>query len=131
MPTTFSSKQYGYIFEAVLLYLTQYKPFYPENIKREKQLEIWNKWFDKHRGDINELIDIVDMIVHLKPSGLGFSAYGLTGAFVDQYNKVLGQLRSGVITHYEFASQVFSELMRMRSKMALAELKNKDIESIV
>jgi len=129
MPTTFSSKQYGHIFEAVLLYLTQYKPFYPENIKREKQLEIWNKWFDKHRGDINELIDIVDMIIHLKRAS--YNPCHFTDAFVDQYNKVLGQLRSGVITHYEFASQVFGELMRMRSKMALAELKNKDIESIV
>lgn len=129
MSAKFSSKQYGHIFEAVLLYLTEYKPFYPENIKPEKQLEIWDKWFAKHRDEINELIDIVDMIIHLKRGS--YNPCHFTGAFVDQYNKVLSQLRSGMITHYEFASQVFSELMSMKRKSVLAELNNKDIELTV
>lgn len=125
MPTTFMRSQYGYIFEAVLLYLTEYKPFYPEKIKREQRLEIWNRWFDKHRGDVNELIDIVDNIIHTSYKECQF-----TESFVDKYFKVLNQLRQGVITHYEFASQVYRELMSMRSQLAIAALNDKEVELV-
>jgi hypothetical protein len=125
MPTTFIRSQYGYIFEAVLLYLTEYKPFYPENIKREQRLEIWNRWFDKHRGDVNELIDIVDNIIHTSYKECQF-----TESFVDRYFKVLKQLRQGIITHYEFASQVYRELMSMRSQLAIAALHDKEVELV-
>ena len=126
MPTTFMRSQYGYIFEAVLLFLTEYKPYYPDNLSDRKQrLKIWDSWFNKHRGDINELIDIVDNIIHTSYKECQF-----TESFVVKYLKALTQLRQGVITHYEFASQVYRELMSMRSQLAIAGLKDKEVELV-
>ena len=119
--------QYGYIFEAVLIFISEYKPYYPESAQDSvgRQQEIWDKWFDKHRGDVNELIDIVDNIIHTSYKECRF-----TEKFVDKYFTVLKQLRQGLITHYEFASQVYRELMTMRSQLAIAALKNTEVELV-
>ena len=73
----------------------------------------------------NELIDIVDNIIHTSYKECQF-----TESFVDRYFTVLKQLRQGVITHYEFASQVYRELMSMRSQLAIAGLKDKEVELV-
>jgi len=125
MPTTFMRSQYGFIFEAVLLFLTEYKPYYPENIKPAQQREVWDRWFSQHRGQVNELIDIVDNIIHTSYKECQF-----TESFVDRYFTVLKQLRQGVITHHEFASQVYRELMSMRSQLAIAGIEDKEVESV-
>ena len=125
MPSTFMRSQYGLIFESVLMFLTEYKPYYPPNANAERKLEIWGKWFSQHRGAVNELIDIVDNIIHTSYKECQF-----TESFVDRYFTVLKQLRQGLVTHDEFASQVYRELMSMRSQLAIAGLKDKDVELV-
>ncbi len=127
MPTTFMRSQYSYIFEAVLLYLKEYKPYYPDSAQDSVgyQREIWDRWFSIHRGAVNELIDVVDNIIHTSYKECQF-----TDSFVDKYFKVLSNLRQGVITHYEFASQVHRELMSMRSQLAIAALKSTEVELV-
>ena len=78
-----------------------------------------------NKGDLNSLKDIVDNIIHTSYKECQF-----TESFVDRYFTVLKQLRQGVITHYEFASQVYRELMSMRSQLAIAGLKDKEVELV-
>jgi len=125
MSSTFMRSQYGLIFESVLMFLTEYKPYYPKSAKPEQEREIWDRWFSHHRGTVNELIDIVDNIVHTSYKECQF-----TESFVDRYFTVLKQLRQGIVTHAEFASQVYRELMSMRSQLAIAGLKDKDLELV-
>lgn len=121
--STFIRPQYPLIFEAVTQFLTEYKPYYPEGIKPKQELEIWNRWYDKHLGTINEYVDILDIIVHTKYKECQF-----TEAFVDKYILLYRQLRQGFIHHYEFALQVYSELMGMRTQLTIAALKSKEVQ---
>lgn len=121
----FMRGQYQLIFEAVICYLSEHKPFYPPNLNDRQEREIWDRWIDKHQGEINEYIDVVDTIIHTKYKECQF-----TEQFVDRYFKILKQLRRGIITHIEFGMEVESQLMGMRSGLALAAIKGKEVELV-
>jgi len=121
----FMRAQYALIFRAVVMFLIEFRPYIPEGLGKKAHLEQWNRWMDSHGGEVNELVDILDTIVHTKYKHCQF-----TEKFVDTYFKVLTQLRKGLITHCEFASEISKQYNSMRSQLALAALKSKEVELV-
>jgi len=119
----FMRAQYSLIFKAVALFLIDFKPYIPKKSSRTVAMNLQTRWMNSHGAEVNELVDILDTIVHTKWKQCQF-----TEKFVDHYFSAMNQFRQGIINHDEWALEIYKQYNSMRSTQAIAGLKGLEVE---